>query len=449
MRNLIMIFGILLCIGQLTAQDREIIDKVLGTVGGEVILLSEVEEQFALLKQQKGELDDGERCFIMESLIASKLLLNQSKLDSIEVTEAEVDQQLDARIQNILAYMNNDVSQFEAYYGQSVNEVKEGFREDLRNRLLTERMRASVIGDASVTPSEVKSFFARIPYDSLPYFNSEVEIGEIVYLPKVNPTQKAISLKKLEDLRKRIVEDGEDFAELAKVFSDDPGSARVGGDLGMQQRGTFVPEFEATAYALEKNEISEIIETEFGFHLLQLLERRGNNIHIRHILVKPEITNDDLLLAQHRLDSVRTLLEADSISFSAAVKRFSDENEQSYNNDGSMLNPQTGTTFFEIGDLDPDIYFTIDTMEVGGYSSPIAFEKQGGAKAYRMILLKTQTEPHKASLDRDYSKIKMATLEEKKNKFIGDWVMDKMGSTYIHFDKSYDTCPNLQVWETN
>ena len=206
--------------------------------------------------------------------------------------------------------MNNDPIQFREFYGASVSEVKEQFRTDLENKLLIERMQNQVIADATVTPSEVKAFFAKIPQDSLPYFGSEVEVAEIVQVPRVNAEEKAKARKKLEDIRQRIV-DGEDFGELAKRYSDDTGSARSpngGGDLSWVQRGQFVPEFEATAYNLEKNELSGIVETEFGFHLIQLLERRGNSIHTRHILIKPEITQADLDLSVRRLDSIRNLI---------------------------------------------------------------------------------------------------------------------------------------------
>ncbi len=446
MRNLLLALVLFSFSVGLSAQNKEVIDKIVGTVGGELILLSDVEEQFSLLQQQQGSLDDEYRCVILENLLAQKLLLNQAKLDSIEVSEEEVEQQLNARIENILGYMNNDLSQFEAYYGRSINEVKEDFREDLRSQLLVQRMRSEVITSATVTPSEVKSFFARIPVDSLPYFNSEVEIGEIVYAPQVNEVQKKISYDKLAGLRKKIVDEGADFADLARIYSDDPGSARIGGDLGMQRRGTFVPEFEAAAYQLEKGQVSEIIETEFGFHILELIERRGNNVHIRHILIKPEITEEDRELAQAHLDSIRTLISTDSVSFSLAVKRFSDEDQQSYNNDGLMMNPKTGNTFFEIGDLDPEIYFSIDTMAIGSVSSPMVFQLPTGARSYRLILLKSRTDPHKASLTSDYSKIKQATLEEKKNKFINEWVMKRMKSTFIQFDEQYWGCPNMQAW---
>ena len=446
MKKLFYILAVLTLPGLAVAQNRKVIDKIVGTIGNELVLLSDVEEQYDLLSKQKGTLPPDFRCIITENLFAEKLLLNQAKLDSILVTPDEVEAQLQARIDQILAYMNNDVQQFEDYYGQTVNEVKEAFRSDLENQLLVQRMRAKIVSEVTVTPSEVKTFFNNIDPDSLPYFNSEVEIGEIVYNPKVNEEQKEISRKKLEEVRQRIVEGGEDFAELAKIYSDDPGSGRIGGDLGMQRRGTFVPEFEAAAYNLEKNQISELVETEFGFHIIQLLDRRGNNIHCRHILVKPDITQADLDLAVETLNKVRRQLQNDSISFSYAVKTYSDKNIPSYNNDGDLQNPKTGKTIFETGDLEPEIYFTIDTMEVGEISSPIEFLGPTGERAYRLVYLKSRTSPHKANLQQDYSKIKAACKEQKTNQIVSDWVYDKISSTFIEVDPIYQNCEVLEKW---
>ena len=230
----------------------QVMDKIIATVGGELILLSELEEQFALALSQKSDIPQNARCEILEQLLTSKLLINQSKLDSVEVGDDEVENQLAARIDRILSFMNNDIKQFEEYYGQSVNDVKEQFRTDLKNQLLTERMRGDIMKDITITPSEVKSFFSKIPKDSLPYFNSEVEVGEIVIVPKVNDIQRQITMNKLEGIRKRIVENNEDFAVLAGKFSAD-GSAQTGGDLGWATRGKYVPEFEAAAYKLEIN----------------------------------------------------------------------------------------------------------------------------------------------------------------------------------------------------
>ncbi len=427
------------------AQQRSVIDKVVATVGGELILLSEIEEQHALLESQNGEMPENARCNILDNLLANKLLLNQAKLDSIEVSDEEVETQLDARIERILGFMNNDISQFEDYYGQSISDVKDQFREDLKNQLLSERMRSEIITGVTVTPSEVKSFFRSIPSDSLPYFNSEVEIGEIVYKVKPSQEEKQKSIDKLEEIRRMILEDGEDFAALAQKFSDD-GSARIGGDLGWTKRGKFVPEFEAAAYKLDKNEISPVIESQFGFHIIQMLERRGNSIHVRHILVKPEISDADLDAARDHLDSVRTLILEKDLDFSIAVKRFSDEDVQSYTNDGRMVNPATGNTFFEIGDLEPDIYFTIDSMKVEGISSPFEFSEPTGDTYFRIIQLQSRTAPHRANLEQDYSKIQKAAIDSKTNEYINEWVEEKIEATYIDIDTRYDGCPQIQKW---
>ena len=426
---------------------RQVIDKVIATVGGELVLLSEIEEQRSLIQAQQGNLPENASCLILDNILAQKLLVNQAKLDSIEVGEEEVEAQLDARIEQILAYMNGSFEQFEAYYGQTVNEVKEQFREDLRNQLLAERMRGQVMTGIAVTPSEVKSFFARIPTDSLPYFDAEVEVGELALRPEVNAEQRKIALDKLAELRERIVDGGEDFAALAQTFSDDFGSGRIGGDLGWSTRGKFVPEFEAAAYSLEDGEISEPVETEFGFHIIQLLERRGNSIHCRHILVKPEITQEDLEKTAAKLDSIRNLIQTDSLSFSIAVKRFGFKDVQSFNNDGRMVNPKTGNTFFEIGDLDPDVYFTIDTMDVGTVSQAFQFRAQNGEILYRIVELQSQTNPHKANLEQDYSKIRAAAIEEKTSQFLSEWIEDTAYSTFIQIDPLFVSCEILSKWQ--
>lgn len=423
-----------------------VIDKVIGTVGGELVLLSEVEEQRALmLSQNPTAMPADIRCNILDGLMVNKLLVNQAKLDSILVSDEDVESQLNARIDRIMEYMGGDVSQFEAYYGQTVPEVKEQFREDLKNQVLMERMRAQIMKDVTVTPSEVKTFFNNIPKDSLPYFNAEVEVSEIVYKPKVNAEERQKSISKLEDIRKRITESGESFEGLAQKFSDD-GSARGGGDLGWAKRGKFVSEFEAAAYNLEQNEISPVVETQFGFHLIQLLERRGNSIHVRHILIKPDITEADLELARTHLDSVRHLLLSDSVTFSIAVKRFSDKDMQSYNNDGRLVNPASGNTFFEVGDLDPDIYFAIDTMKVGGITAPFEFKSPVGEAMYRIVRLESRTAPHRASLQLDYFKIQQAAIEAKKSEFINTWVLDKIDNTFVAIDNSYKGCNILNKW---
>ncbi len=445
MKKIILFFVVVLIGTNLLGQDKKVIDKVIANVGNEYVLLSDLEQSFAQVSEERGFLPEEAKCSILENLIASSLMLNQAKLDSIEVGDEEVEAQLNARIEQILGFMGGSVKQFEEYYGQTTAEVKSRFRDDLKNKLMIERMQSFMMQGATVTPSEVKAFFGRIPVDSLPYFNSEVELGEIVYKPVINEEERQKTKAALEDIRKRVLEGGEDFAVLAKKYSQD-GSANQGGNLGWAKRGSYVPEFEATAYNLEKEEYSEVIETDFGYHFMQLLDRRGNSISVRHILMRPVLMEDDKNKALGVLDTVKNLVQSDSLSFAYAVKLFSDKEQQSYSNAGRMTNPQTGNTFFQIADLDPDTYFTIDTMEIGEVSAPIAIEERGETK-YRLLYLQSRTEPHKANLKQDYNKIKTAAIEERKAVFMSDWIEEKINSTYIRIDKSYKGCPNLSKWQ--
>lgn len=449
MKYILSLACLLLVSASLWAQDKTILNKIVATVGDEYIMLSDVEEQVALTKDRQGTLPEDFRCQVMDNLLLQKLLVNQAKLDSVEIKDEEVEQQLNARIDQILDYMNGDVSQFEAYYGQGIEQVKSEFREDLKNQLLSERMKAKVLDGITVTPGEIKEFFSQIPKDSLPYFNAEVEIREIVYKPKVNAEERQKALDKINSLRTRIVDGGEDFATLAQKNSDDTGSGRIGGDLGISRRGKFVADFEAAAYKLEKDEVSPVIETEFGFHIIKLIEqRRGNTIHPRHILIKPQITDDDLSLASQKLDSIRREILKDSLSFSLAVKRFSDKNTESYNNDGLLVNAASGNSIFETADLDPDVYFAVEKLKPGEITAPIKFSERDGSTAFRIIQLISRSTPHRANLQQDFSKIQTATIEQKKNGYLLKWIADKVQSTYIQIDPMYRACPNLDKWLT-
>lgn len=433
------------------SQNPIVIDRVIATVGGELVLLSELEEQVALTRSQSSQpVTQEQRCGILEQIMTAKLLVNQAKLDSVVVSAEEVEQQLDLRIERILSMMNGDMRQFEDYYGQSITEVKTQFREDLSAQLQAERMRAKVVAEARITPAEVQGFFETIPRDSLPYFNSEVELRELVYKPKVSEEARAVALERIETIRASIVEGGADFAELAKKQSDDPGSGRQGGQLGWAPRGTFVPEFEAAAYRLDIDEVSDVVETPFGFHVIQLLERRGNRIRTRHILIKPDVGEADFALAEQFLDSVRTAILDDSLVFREAVARYGDDQQQSYSNGGRVENPATGNTFFEIGDLDPVAFFAVDSMEVTGVSGPVKFETPGsGEVIYRLFQLDSRSRPHRASLRTDYDKIRQAAVESRKSEILRDWVNRTIANTYVRVSPSLsEECGLERRWYT-
>jgi peptidyl-prolyl cis-trans isomerase SurA len=439
----------LLSFGTQAQEAPFVLDKIIAVVGGEILLKSELDENIALAESQSGTLPEGADCYVLNQLLTQKLLVNQAKLDSIPVSEGEVENQLNARFDQILAMMGNDPDQFEEYYGMTIPQAREKLRVDMRDQLLAQRMQRQIMENVRVTPSEVTAFFEGIPTDSLPYFNAEVEVGEIVHFPEPSEEERQRAQEKAEKLRTQIVDEGANFAELAQKHSDDLGSGRLGGDLGWQQRGQFVMEFEAAAFSLQPGEMSEVVESEFGFHIIQLLERLGNRIHTRHILVKPRITEEDMDAALAKLEEARSLISSDSISFTQAVKKYSTDKVQSFYNGGLMINPLHGQTFFETGELDVDVYFTIDTMQVGQIGTPFRFTNERGEEAFRMVKLISMAEPHQASLVMDYNKIKTAALEEKKTKELVRWVEETIRRTSITLDEDYHGCAILGIWRTN
>lgn len=440
--NKVIIFILLsipaICFGQ----DRAVIDKVVAKVGGEIILLSDIETQYQYAVTQSESIDIA-RCQILEAMIGQKLIVHQAKLDSILISDTEVDAQLDFRVSSVLRQMNNDEEFFEEYYGMTVDKMRDNLREDMISQILAERMQQQILTEVDITPKEVQAFYNSIPKDSLPYLNAEVEIAEIVMAPQVNEIERLKALQEILEVRKQIVEEGADFAALAKKHSDDPGSGSQGGELGFAERGSYVPEFEAEAYQLELNEVSEPVETEYGFHIIQMLERRGNKIKLRHILITPEITYDDMELAETALDSLKMNLEEGKIEWDKAVQKYSMKTAQSYNNGGRLQNPNTGKSFFQTAELPTEIYFAIEEMEVGEVSVPLEYTTPRGKTEYRIILLQSRTKPHKVSLEQDYSKIQELAKENKKNIYFAEWVTDKLDETFIKLDESYIECPDI------
>jgi len=427
----------------LAQNDKALIDRVVATVGGEIILLSEVQEQYSYAKQQNPNLPADFLCVSVQNLVVQKLLVNQAKLDSVEVKDEEVETQLNARIDRLMLYFNQDPKAIEEFYGQTIDQIKEQTRNDMRSQILAERMQGKITEKATITPAEVKEFFKNIPKDSLPYFNAEVEIREIVYKPQVNAAERTKASARAAELRKKI-EAGEDFAALAKKFSDDPGSGPQGGDLGFQKRGTFVPEFEAMAYKLEANQLSPVIETGFGFHIIQLLERRGNLIHCRHILIKPEFSDKDLEDTKAKLDSIQQEITEGKITFSLALKKYGDKNQQSFSNDGRVANPRTGNTFFEVTDLETNVFFAIDGKKEGAVSEAFQFTGPDGTIFFRLVQLVSRSKPHQADLKQDYGKIQLAALEQKKAAYTEKWVLEKLRNTYLSIGDMFTGCANLQ-----
>ena len=422
----------------------QLVDKVIAKVGSEYILLSEIEEEFAYAKSKDPGVSDDIKCVILDNMIAQKLVIYHAKIDSVEITDAEVETQLDYRFESVLRQMNGDEAFFEEYYGASVAEMKERYRDDQKHKILAEKMQHKLISEIEITPKEVEKFFKNVPSDSLPYFKSEMEISEIVSLPLVNDVERQKALDKIKILREKVINGTETFADIATKNSQDPGSAARGGDLGFAKRGVYVPEFEATVFSLAKDEISDIIETEFGYHFIQLIERRGNSVRARHVLIKPEITQSDLDKTKVLLDSVRQLITIDSLSFENAVKKYSVKSVPSYANGGRVKNQNSNNTFFAADDLDPDTYFAIYDLKPGAISKPMLITMPDGKKAYRLIQLNSTSKPHKANLKEDFDKISNFAKESKKNEYFLNWLKTKRTETYIYTDPLFSYCKTVE-----
>lgn len=425
----------------------QVIDKIVAVVGDKIVLKSDIEVQFMQYETQ-GELPPDFRCDIMNQMLVQKMLLTQAEIDSIAVTPEEIESELDRRIRHFVSMLGSQ-EKLEEYYQKSVLEIKEEFRPDIREQLLATRMQDQITGDVTITPAAVKKFFKSIPTDSLPYFNAEVEVGQIVLYPKPNNVQKQAALDKITKMRDEIIA-GADFSTKAILYSDDPGTASKGGELPEFTRNDpYVPEFIGAAFKLKNGEISAPFETQFGYHIIQMIERKGDRVKARHILISPKLVQEDVNIIKRKLDSIRQLLVLEKISFKDAVAKFS-EDEFTKNYNGMITNPQAGgETFFDLSQLgayDRDIPFVIDTLDAGEYSSPFYFVDQQQQQGYRIIFLKSETKPHIANLQDDYAKIKSVAIEQKKQELMDEWMKEKIRITYIKIDQSYADCSSLSVW---
>ena len=428
----------------LTFSQDKVIDQVVATVGKNIILESDIESQYYQFRMQ-GNISGGEsnvKCEILESLLFQSLLLNKAEVDSIEITESEIEQTMDQRLRYFIAQFGSKEA-FEDYYGKTVIEFKEEFRDEIKNQLLIESAQRSITENVNITPSEVRKFFKNIPTDSLPLINSEVIIGQIVKNPPISIEQKLIIKEKLRGLRERILH-GESFSTLAILYSEDPESAKKGGELGLYGRGELYPEFEAIAFKLKKGEVSEIVETEAGFHIIQFVERKGEYVNVRHILLRHKVSPEDLSLAKQKLDTVAMLIKSDSLTFDEAVIKYSDD--PSKNNGGLLINPMTGTIRFEVTQLDPSVSFVIDKLKVGQISQPVLMETEDKREAFRILYLKKRTLPHRANLEDDYNTIMDWAQQDKQQKAFADWVKKKVKKTYVNIIDKYKDCKFDNEW---
>ncbi|MFO0322911.1 MAG: peptidylprolyl isomerase [Bacteroidota bacterium] len=423
----------------------QILDKVIAIVGKNPLLLSEVETAL-LQKKDNSENNFNKRCHTFEDLLFQKLLLSQADRDSINVEDKEVDAELDRRINYYVSMLGSE-EKFEEFYGKRVSLFKDELRDDVRDQLKSQKMQQKITGDIKLTPSEVSLFYNGIPNDSLPILNSEIEIGHLVIKPPVNSNTKKECRDLLETYRQRVI-NGESMSVLCALYSEDPGSAKNGGRYESVMRGQFVPEFEAVAFKLKAGEISEIFETTYGYHFIQLVARKGESVDVRHLLMSPKISQSDIIKAKSKLDSIQKLIANGELNFNDATIKYSDDKETKQNG-GLIINPSSNATKWEIdelGQLDQNLVFMLDKMEVGEVTPVIQYIGQDTKQAWRIVYLKSRTEPHKANLKDDYTKLlNMATFNKQK-KTIAEWIAKKSKNTYIKINSEFNSCKLEYNW---
>jgi len=435
---LLTVVSVLPLTGHSQQSQDPVIDKIICKVDNNIILLSDIEFTYLDMSARGALRGEYPKCTILQSLITQKMMLAVAEMDSIMVSEDRVDGELANRMQYFISQSGGDVSALEEYYGKSLDQIQAEMREDMKEQLIVTEMRSVIANEVTITPSEVKKFFSHIPDDSLPYFSEEVEVAQIVKIARIGADQKLKVETQLHEIRDAIG-NGANFGTMAEMYSMDPGSAKTGGELpGWYKRGQLAPEYEAAIFKLKIGELSKPIQTDFGIHLIEVLERRGNEFRTRHILITPNSSDLDIEYTIQQLDSVRRLVIDGGEDFEKLAKNFSDDKMSAPS--GGFFLDNSGSTSISVDQLDPTVYFTLDTMEVGSVTRPIQFRMPTGHEAVRIIFYKSKVSPHQASLATDWQKIQDAALNEKKTKAEINWVITSRSRVFIYISDEFKHC---------
>lgn len=424
------------------AQDNGfVVDKIIAKVDNYIVLKSELETAYQAYLAEGNSQSQEARCELFNRLIINKLMVAKAEIDSVIVTDIEVDGNTEQRMAMILQNSGNSPEQLERTYGKTLEQIKLELREQIREQLIAREMTSRITKDITVTPAEIKRFFNKIPADSLPFYSSDVEVAQIVRTAKVSAAQEEEARKKLIDIRERLLK-GENFTELAMKNSEDQSAKYNGGELGYVGRGAMVPEFEAQAFKLKLGEISQPFKSPFGFHIMQLIDRRGNEYNSRHILISAVPSDDDIKQAEKFLDSIRSKVITDKLKFEQVAKEISDDaNTKGL---GGFFTDEDGSTRISMRDIDPVVYLNIDTMKVGNISKPLRYRTDDGKEAVRILFFKTKLAPHVANLKDDWSRIQSAALAEKKDITLDKWFNKARQDVFINIDPLYNSCKILE-----
>jgi len=418
------------------------VDKIAGVVGDRIILQSDIQNSLLDIVRQGGQVPENGFCLLMEQAVVSKILMLQAEKDSLPVTDEEVEADLDNRVRRYIFQLGSKEA-LEDIAGKTIYQIKDDARASVKEQKLAEAMQRKIIENVRITPTEVKAFFDKIPKDSLPFYESELEIGQIIIYPKASREIEQYILGEMNNYKKQLENKLADFCQLVKAVSEDPGSKdRCGQYEVNRNEKSWDPVFLSTAFRLKEGEISAPVKSKFGYHLIQMLRRNGDDAVVRHILRVPPVTDDEIKQAKIKLDSVRMKVINGTMSFNAAAARYSDDEAAKFA--GPFIIGRDGSVYVTIDQLDKEMVGMLGKLKVGDISQPVPFEGEQGKKGVRIVYLKSRTEPHRMNLHDDYSKISQFALEEKKAKVLDKWIRGKIPAYYIMIDKgTVDECPLL------
>jgi peptidyl-prolyl cis-trans isomerase SurA len=447
-RLLFLAFSILTIQSSVLAQPKKVIaDKIVAQVGDKIILRSDIINAIADYKRQGQEasLPANPECAFLEGQLIQKALVLQAEKDSLKVSEEEIEALLDNQIRGFIQmYGSKEV--LEDIAGKSVFQLKEDFRIAFRERKLAEQMRGKIVENVKITPTEVRAYFNKIPKDSLPFYESELELSQIVIYPKANKDVEEYESKFLLDLKRQLETGGRKFDQLAKLYSQDPGSKDNGGQYTVNRtEKSWDPTFINAAFRLKEGQISNPVKTKFGLHLIQMVSRAGDEAVVRHILRIPQVNPEEIDMGKRKLDSVRSIVIAGKMNFSQAVFKYTEDESGKFT--GGQISAKDGASYVTIDQLDKEVVLALKDLKPGDISQPVAFVDERGKNAVRLIYYKTRTEPHRENLKDDYNRIAQRAIEEKKMDALKSWFSSRIPTYYIFLDKEFSGCSNIAEWQ--
>ena len=448
MKKSLFTFCLLCAVYSLFEKKKKVLaDKIIATVGDKIVLKSEIDNSISDMQRQNIDIPANGKCLLLEQALGLKALVLQAEIDSIPVSDEDIDADIDNKIRYFVSqYGSKEI--VEQIAGKSLFQLKEDFRQTFKEQKLAQGERDKIVADVRITPQEVEKYYDSIPKDSLHFYESELEVGEIVIYPKPGRDLETYAVDQLKEYKKEVEDGTKKFETLASLYTDDPGSKDNGGRYEINRNEkTWDPIFLAKAFSLKDGQISNVFKTRFGYHIIQMVSRNGDDAVIRHILKIPQISSIEVNEAKAKLDTIRSKLIAGTIDFGTAVSRYSEDENSKFT--GGIIPARDGTTYLNIDQLDKDMVVMLKDLKVGEYSQPTEFVDDRGKKAVRIVDILTRTEPHRENLKDDYDKVAQRALEEKKNDALEKWFAKKIPSFYVNISDEYKACPEMQRWETN